>query len=143
MEAFNPLESLTKENFWNEIQEKYPLAMKLFSEWIDEYKVKIGWDSLFNGGIAIPQNDVRLRDTHVETVAPKFHNLPYDMQFGIISRFGMEMFADGKLKDYYKSPIDSMSYLRWDVKYRLSHLFEEIELAERKKRQLSRHPYPL
>lgn len=70
--------SLTKENFWNEIKERYPEAVDHFCTWIDGYKKEVGWNDLF-GEIF------------------KFHNLPFDMQNGIISRFDLECY-NGKLK---------------------------------------------
>lgn len=66
---------LTKENFWNEMMEKYPNATKAFCDWIDEYKKAVGWGNLFNEG---------LPDTKgIFSEAPKFHDLPYAMQVGI------------------------------------------------------------
>ena len=70
--------SLTKENFWNELREMYPEAVDHFCKWIDRYKEEVGWDGLF-GEIF------------------KFHNLPFDMQNGIIARFDLECY-NGRLK---------------------------------------------
>lgn len=63
--------SLTKENFWNGLMERYPEGTKHFCEWIDKYKEEVGWNKLFGEGI-------------------KFHDLPIDMQYGIIARFDSE-----------------------------------------------------
>lgn len=73
------MQNLTKENFFNEMKEKYPLAMKDFCNWIDKYKVQNNWDMLFNGGLQITE--------HVETRAPKFHDLPFAMQIGIMAQY--------------------------------------------------------
>ncbi len=78
------MESLTKENFWNELAEKYPEQMKQFGLWIDEYKKRVGWHNLFHldnpnafqGG---PSNFKR-----------KYHELPIAMQFGIFYQFTVE-----------------------------------------------------
>src|SRR5579871_6191685 len=65
------MKGLTKDNFWNDLQHDFPEAMEIFSEWIDEYKTEIGWNELFRDNI-------------------KFHDLPFDMQSGIISRFRLD-----------------------------------------------------
>ncbi len=57
-------QTLTKENFWNEVMEKYPKATKQFCDWIDEYKNAVSWNDLFRG-------------------PAKYHDLPYAMQYGI------------------------------------------------------------
>ena len=63
-------ENLTKENFWNEMMEKYPEETKRFCDWIDEYKKAVAWDELF--GNVFPT-----------TKKIKFHDIPYAMQLGI------------------------------------------------------------
>lgn len=65
------MENLNKENFWYQMTAKYPQAMDLFSKWVDEYKAKVGWVDLFPNGV-------------------KFHDLPFEMQNGIIARFDIE-----------------------------------------------------
>jgi hypothetical protein len=72
------MESLTKENFWNEMEQKYPKAMKNFKEWIDKYKSEHDWGNLFNAGMYRDQYE-----WHPSTTAPKYHELPIAMQFGI------------------------------------------------------------
>jgi len=64
-------EALTKENFFNNIKLWYPDALQDFCAWIDEYKKEIGWNALFG--------------EHV-----KFHDLPFDMQHGIMARYDLE-----------------------------------------------------
>lgn len=70
------IESLTKENFWNDLMEKYPEEMKLFCAWIDEYKKKVDWNNLFA--------------STVNAKIPKYHDLPIAMQFGIFLQFAKE-----------------------------------------------------
>lgn len=65
------MQNLTKENFWLELNENFPDAMKMFRKWIDEYKAKVGWGDLFPNGV-------------------KFHDLPFEMQNGILARFDIE-----------------------------------------------------
>ena len=67
-------ESLTKENFWNEIETKYPNAFKIFADWIDEYKKEVKWNYFFGAG------HKNYNDFHG---APKFHDIPHAMQLGI------------------------------------------------------------
>jgi len=71
-------QSLTKENFWNEMMDKYPHATKMFCDWIDEYKKAVGWDALFGAYETKPNGKVVY-----SRIAPKFHDLPNAMQLGI------------------------------------------------------------
>lgn len=72
------MKNLNKENYFTkEWLKKYPKASKVFCDWIDKYKSEVDWVNLFNGralGLA-------------SIVAPKFHDIPIDMQRGIIARF--------------------------------------------------------
>jgi hypothetical protein len=69
---------LTKENFWDAAEKRYPQALEHFKKWIDKYKEEIGWRDLFVDG-------------------RKFHDLPFDLQNGIIARYDLECF-NGKEK---------------------------------------------
>lgn len=60
-------------NFFDEIKESCPKAHERFLRWIDEYKARVGWPNLFTAGV-------------------KFHDLPYEMQTGILERFDDEQF---------------------------------------------------
>ena len=64
------MENLNKENFWNEAMEKYPVPTEKFCKWIDGYKKLVLWNEIFDCTV-------------------KFHDIPYDMQTGIICRFLM------------------------------------------------------
>jgi len=81
--------SLTKENFWNEAHSKYPLAIDQFCKWIDEYKKKIDWNKLFNK--MYHEENIRRAPNgeicNIDFSAPKFHDLPFDMQRGILTRY--------------------------------------------------------
>lgn len=72
------LESLTKENFWNDLFKKYPTATKIFCQWIDKYKESINWVLLFGQG------------ERTADMAPKFHQIPIAMQVGILLQFSAE-----------------------------------------------------
>lgn len=68
---------LTKETFWNKIEEKFPEAMAKFKVWIDQYKVDVNWDMLFQNN---PGTGVSI----------KYHDLPIEMQLGILGKFMVE-----------------------------------------------------
>ncbi len=67
--------NINKENFFNVMMKEYPDATQRFCDWIDNYKSEVGWINLFydNGEEGI-----------------KFHDIPYEMQKGIIERFVKE-----------------------------------------------------
>lgn len=67
------IQNLSKENFWNALMEKYPGAVDHFCKWIDDYKKEVGWNVLFGEAV-------------------KFHDLPFEMQNGILARYEMELF---------------------------------------------------
>ena len=43
-------QGLTKEGFWDSMEQKYPQAAKEFYKWLDEYKKEVGWAGLFGVG---------------------------------------------------------------------------------------------
>jgi len=91
------MESLTKENFWDEMEQKYPKAMAHFKEWIDEYKNadKGRYYTLFNAGIT-SHLDSDTKQT-VKTRAPKYHELPIAMQFGIFLEWACDFAVDNQV----------------------------------------------
>ncbi|MEQ8685467.1 MAG: hypothetical protein RIE86_09245 [Imperialibacter sp.] len=75
------MENLTKENFFDGMMIKYPDAMKIFCDWIDEYKKRVNWKRLFN-------SDSNWQDEKGKNApAPKFHDLPIAMQYGVWLHF--------------------------------------------------------
>jgi hypothetical protein len=102
------MQNLNKENFFNEIGKKYPQAFAHFNQWIDEYKKEIGWDELFNQA-GLPDDDKPV----------KFHDLPYDMQNGILARFDLEKFH-GKL---------GCSKIMAHEPQRIENLFRDVQRA--------------
>lgn len=82
------LPNLTKENFFDALRKKFPLAMDHFCAWIDLYKLEVGWNELFGAGL------VR---------APKFHEMPIEMQAGIMGRYLTEQMSNemGKGAEFY------------------------------------------
>ena len=78
------METLTKENFWDELYALYPSGTQVFCNWIDEYKAKVNWENLFNPMFK-ESNDVQRI-----YFSPKFHDLPYAIQLGIYIQFCVE-----------------------------------------------------
>lgn len=82
------MDNLGKENFWNEIHERFPNVVDLFCRWIDDYKKEVEWTRLFATGI-------------------KFHDIPYELQMGIMNRFFIESFAG---KEEFNLPSKAEAY---------------------------------
>ncbi len=84
---------MTKETFWNEIEQRWNGEFQLFAQWLDEYKKQNNWDDLFNGGIEYFRRayDGNGYDpTGGKSEAPKFHDLPDAMQLGIFVQYTTE-----------------------------------------------------
>lgn len=81
------MENLNKENFFNEMESRYPAAMQHFHDFIDEYKASVNWDKLFSVKYQVIEPE--REDVHY-----KFHDLPFEMQFGIISKFMVQVWND-------------------------------------------------
>lgn len=77
------MESLTKENFFNNLKEKYPLAIEDFCIWMDKYKKENNWEELFNSGY----EDISKDSKTGFSKAPKFHDLPLAIQIGILHQY--------------------------------------------------------
>lgn len=106
------MESLTKENFWNDIYARYPQQVQKFCDWIDEYKKRVNWDNLFFN------EDPEFYDHAAKGRKIKYHDLPLAMQLGIFIQFVSEnpvedshyylKIEDGKefIIDYFKEAND-------------------------------------
>jgi hypothetical protein len=106
----NLQETLTKENFWNEVMATYPNATKLFCDWIDEYKKEIEWDYLFANGI-------------INRKPIKFHDIPHAMQQGIWIEF-----VEQTLHQYFEQPeYEYSGDLEEDIKTVLGEIEVEIK----------------
>jgi len=111
------MQTLTKENFWNEVESKYPEAFAVFSKWIDSYKVEVDWNKLFN----VDSDYQNAAGKNAPT--PKFHELPFEFQNGIIARFDIECFNDlltGRGKEVYENGRDG--YING-----INNLFADLE----------------
>lgn len=100
-------QTLTKENFFNEMLEKYPKAMKHFCEWIDQYKKAVNWDSLFNVNCQTAFN-------------VKFHDLPHAMQYGIWIEYCRQ-----ELGNYFEQPEHISDFV--DLREDIEGVFKETE----------------
>jgi hypothetical protein len=93
------MESLTKENFWNDLQTKHPETMKVFCDWIDGYKKRVNWDQLFSVHPWSTRTDRPATKDDYEThkrgeINPgqyKYHHIPIAMQLGIFLQFVFEV----------------------------------------------------
>lgn len=73
------MKNLNKTNFFTpEWIEKFPLASKAFCEWIDEYKKEVRWTDM------MCDYTKTTKDVYHSF---KFHDIPLEMQLGIIGRF--------------------------------------------------------
>jgi len=93
------MDNLGKENFWNEMKDKYPYSVDVFCKWIDGYKNKVGWANIFGPKV-------------------KFHDIPYEMQMGIMNRFFIETYAGEK---EYSDP-EKAAFYRQEMVDALSRL---------------------
>lgn len=105
-------ETLTKENFWNEMYSTYPNACKIFCDWIDEYKETVKWWELFNAGNPSGEGQKQ---------PPKFHEIPYAMQQGIWIEF-----ANQTVNEYFEQP--EYSYCG-DLAEDIKTVFTELEIV--------------
>lgn len=92
------MDNLNKENFFNELMEKYPAATKDFCNWIDKYKDQNFWDRLFGNNY---------RDDHSNWI--KFHHIPMEMQIGIIFKYFSENVGR------YKNPLAPRDCIQFTI----------------------------
>lgn len=101
---------LTKENFWNELHEKYPSQMKVFCDWIDEYKKRVNWEYIFSH-----TNSEYTQYAGFSLRTPKFHEIPIAMQIGIIVEFSMSLEDDSE--ELKSEVVDSIEALIKRIKF--------------------------
>lgn len=111
------MENLNKENFWDEMEEKYPAEIHVFKGWIDVYKKEVNWNRLFRE----PYVDEM---AGVNAPAPEFHDIPFDMQVGILMRFSSEIFHGSQPK---MTPDD--------IKPMVQQTFEKLDISVRMRTQ--------
>jgi hypothetical protein len=62
------MENKNQHPFWSATKKAAPTIYDSLLKWVDQYKIELKWDQLFAPGI-------------------KFHDLPIEMQVGVISKF--------------------------------------------------------
>lgn len=72
--------NLSREYFWNDTQDAFPTAVQTFYKWVDDYKQEVNWEKMFGDKL-------------------KFHDLPLEMQVGILARFQHEVLRAEPLTD--------------------------------------------
>jgi len=97
------VENLNKENFWDDLHKRFPEAVDHFCKWIDDYKQEVGWNNIFKEGV-------------------KFHDVPLELQNGIIARYELELFhnAEGKGKEAYEA-------IAAEYKNHVNSIFQDIQ----------------
>ena len=116
--------SLTKENFWNELNERLPAGTKVFCDWIDEYKERLDWSKLFNAGYVLNRHyHIGFMVDPGLTLAPKFHDLPYAFQLGIWIQFVLDRGGCAWEIDYMFS---------FDLREEIEHAISMIDSEQRK-----------
>lgn len=82
---------LTKEVFWDIIEKECPTSFKKFSQYIDDFKKSCDWGNLFNQGYGkfewVDDNTVSKGGRTVYAKIPKFHDIPFLLQKGVIENF--------------------------------------------------------
>lgn len=68
------MENLGTESFWQEMEQRFPMAVDVFKKWVNKYTDTELWRNLFRDRIY-------------------FYDLPYDMQMGMMNRFFVETYA--------------------------------------------------
>lgn len=142
------MENISKAEF-DEIGAKYPLAYQHFHTWIDSYKASVNYNEMF-GDFGKPilhiKGEVKDFDNsqvgHIIQVSncdyeivklhsvPKVHELPFEMQFGILAKFMIEILQDNHLllqldKDIFKRLLKKVFHI---LNTRLTILEERQEL---------------
>lgn len=106
------MNDFTKEGFWNPLSEKYPNSMKLFFNWIDNYKEENNWGDIFNEGDS-NGDDGCYRES------PKYHELPMAMQVGIFLEFVEDTCNKYQLSFLFDGFVN--------IKYRISDYLKRLQ----------------
>lgn len=72
---------------WDVLTDRYPIAVEHFKKYIDDYKGKVIWDQIFDPNYSY--NKKHNLPTNLNS--PKFHNLPIELQVGVVIMFISEM----------------------------------------------------
>lgn len=105
------MEGITKDQF-NQLKEIYPQAHHLFLAWIDEQKKILKWNEIFNSNSDYQDMNGK------NALAPKFHNLPFELQFGLLCKF---------ISISKRGQAISFNFDIWDIHRLLTDMFRSIE----------------
>jgi hypothetical protein len=106
MKNDKPFESLTKDNFWDELFLKCPKSKDIFNKWLDNWKREHKWKTMF--------------------FVTKFHQIPVEMQYGIILQFLMEKsLCDLVIIPFVKGQKKAIPLVEY--KQKLTNLFVKLE----------------
>lgn len=72
---------LTQENFFDEMQRRFPAGTQMFMDWFGSYRDRVGWHALFNSDSDYQNSQGK------NAPVPRFEQLPHAMQMGIYLEF--------------------------------------------------------
>lgn len=89
------MDNLTNENFFGEMQQKFPEVMNAFWTWLDEYKNKNNWIELFNAKKQFAIYSERAEEWYPGglTKEPEFQQLPLEFQKALLEAFYNDQFS--------------------------------------------------
>jgi hypothetical protein len=121
------MDKLTKENFWDFLMVRYPIQVRYFYEWLDEYKKRVDWKDIFNG---IDEEDLKGEDPyeHKPVLATDYYNLPIAMQFGIFMQFAAETRSKNGLCLTLKDNVNSFDEFSEAVQRSIKHVIANYSI---------------
>lgn len=125
--AIKVINNLNHNNFFTkEWKDKFPLSSKHFCDFIDAYKKEVHWNKLFNGNVSFESYGGSETFTY-KTEAPKFHDIPFEMQYGIIFRWASQHFWHWTM-EYPGLSKGRNNEVRWKIFFvELNDLFDSME----------------
>lgn len=120
-------------NFWENNTLRFPLAIKSLHAFIDEYKAEIKWHDVFAGCLEILVAD------HTDNIntqpiynrlpdPPKFHDIPLDMQTGIIIRWIFKVTENYPAhRQQLTQGLISQGVELWAIRFNLEWILKVIE----------------
>lgn len=122
------VENLNKENFFNEQMKLTPLAMADFCKFIDDYKEMVGWQHLF-----ADYKDFKPESLEGGVIAfkqRKFHDIPMELQYGVIIKFLRKHFGDDTLEVVFPFDMRERAYFIEDISGYLALIESSLEPEE-------------
>jgi len=115
------MKNLNKLNYFTPTwHARFTLAAPFFCKWVDQYKEEVSWEKLFNHiyGSDLP--------------APKFHDIPFELQYGILKRFFRLFKIDVNLEIIWWVLNKENKKKMFKVKQDFTELDVAFKIAERK-----------